>query len=59
VQTYQDVIDSFSSLNDTINDSNEKILDDLQEQIDLERQIRDNTKEEEEIGDKETRLAYL
>ena len=59
VQTYQDVIDSFSSLNDTINDSNEKILDDLQEQIDLERQIRDNTKEEEEIGSKEARLAYL
>lgn len=59
VQTYQDVIDSFSSLNDTINDSNDKILNDLQEQIDLERQIRDNTKTEEEIGDKETRLAYL
>lgn len=59
VQTYQDVIDSFSSLNDTINDSNDKIMNGLQEQIDLERQIRDNTKAEEEIGQKEARLAYL
>jgi hypothetical protein len=31
----------------------------MREQIDLERQIRDNTKKEEEISDMEKRLAYL
>lgn len=59
VNSYQKTIDSFSSLNDTINEANDKIMNGLQEQIDLERQIRDNTKTEEEIGDKEARLAYL
>ena len=59
VNNYQKTIDEFSSLNDTINEANDRIMNGLQEQIDLERQIRDNTKTEEEIGDKEARLAYL
>ncbi|MBQ4060606.1 MAG: hypothetical protein IJD46_01140 [Bacilli bacterium] len=35
------------------------MLSALQESIDLERQIRDNTKQEEEITEMEARLAYL
>ena len=59
VEQYQKRIDELSSLNDTINDSNQKILDGISESIELERQIRDNTKTEEDIADKEARLAYL
>ena len=55
----QKVIDTYQELFDTISDSNEKILNSLSESIELERQIRDNTKTEEEIADKEARLAYL
>lgn len=59
VQQRQEIIDAYSSLNDTLNDTNDRILNDLREQIDLERQIRDNTKTEQDIADKEARLAYL
>lgn len=55
----QKTIDDYQELSDTISDSNSKILNSLQESIDLERQIRDNTKIEEDIADKEARLAYL
>ena len=59
VKSYQQVIDNYSELNDTLNNSNQQILDSLQKQISLQRQIRDNTKTEEEISDNEARLAYL
>lgn len=59
VQQRQEIIDNFQSLSDTISESNTSVLDSLQESIDLERQIRDNTKTEEDINDKEARLAYL
>lgn len=59
VTLYQKQIDEYSSLSDTIKESNDKILSNLQESIALSRQIRDNTKTEEEIADKEQRLAYL
>lgn len=59
VKSYQQVIDKYSELNDTLNNSNTQILDSLQKQISLSRQIRDNTKTEEEISDQEARLAYL
>lgn len=55
----QKVIDEYSALSDTINESNSNILSSLRESIDLERQIRDNTKTEQDIADKEARLAYL
>lgn len=55
----QKVIDEYSALSDTISESNSRIIDNLRESIDLERQIRDNTKTEEDIADKEARLAYL
>ena len=59
IKSYQQIIDNYSELNDTLNNSNQQILDSLQKQISLERQIRDNTKTEEEIADDEARLAYL
>ena len=59
VKSYQQVIDNYSTLNDTINNSNNEILEAIQHEIDLERQIRDNTETEQDISDKEARLAYL
>ena len=59
INSQQKIIDSYSELNDTLSDSNSKILNSLSESISLSRQIRDNTKTEEEIADMEARLAYL
>ena len=55
----QTLIDNAQTLSDTLSTTNQEIIDSLQESIDLERQIRDNTKKEEEIADMEARLAYL
>lgn len=55
----QETIDNFQTLSDTLSEANSEMLDSLRESIDLERQIRDNTKTEEDIADKEARLAYL
>lgn len=59
VQDQQNVIDNYQELSDILEDSNQAIINSLQESIDLQRQIRDNTKTEEDIADKERRLAYL
>ena len=59
VKQYQDQIDKLSELNGTLNDTNTSILDSIQREIDLERQIRDNTDTESNIADMEARLAYL
>lgn len=59
VQRQQTLIDNFEDLSSEISDTNSKILEDLQNSIDLQRQIRDNTETEEDIADKEARLAYL
>lgn len=59
VNQQQQLIDDYQNLSDKINDSNSKILDSIQRSIDLQRQIRDNTKTEEDLNEKEARLAYL
>lgn len=59
VDHIQQYIDAEQELSDTISEAENKILENLRESIDLERQIRDNTKTEEDIADKENRLAYL
>lgn len=59
VARQQLLIDDFSDLTSTISDTNSKILDDLSRSIELQRQIRDNTKTEQDLQDKEARLAYL
>lgn len=59
VNQQQQLIDDYQNLSDKINDSNSKILDSIQRSIDLQRQIRDNTRTEEDLNEKEARLAYL
>ena len=59
VGKYQREIDSYQAMSDAIEKANNEVLDSLREQIDLSRQIRDNTKKEEDISDMENRLAYL
>ena len=59
VDHIQQFIDAEQELSDSIKNAESKILDNMRESIDLERQIRDNTKTEEDIADKENRLAYL
>lgn len=59
VAQQQKLIDDFENLSSEIYDNNKEILDDLKDSIELQRQIRDNTKTEEDLADKEARLAYL
>ena len=59
VNERQTLIDNYSTLSETLSESSSNMLTALQESIDLERQIRDNTKQEEDIAEMEARLAYL
>lgn len=59
IKQYQNEIDKLSELNDTINESNSNILNGIQESVDLSRQIRDNTETEQDIAEKEAKLAFL
>ena len=59
IEVRQKEIDKLSSLNDTINDSNSRMFDAIQKAIDDERQARENEKTEEDIANKENRLAQL
>lgn len=55
----QKEIDKLSEINDSINDTNSRLLDSIQERLDEYRQNRENQKTEEELSDKQRRLAYL
>ena len=59
IEVRQKEIDKLSSLNDTINDSNSRMFNAIQKAIDDERQSRENEKTEEDIANKEKRLAQL
>ncbi len=59
VNKYQKEIDNYQAMSDAIDKVNNEVLKSLREQVDLSRQIRDNTKKEEDISKKENRLAYL
>ena len=59
IGSYQDVIDNYSQLNDTLNDTNNDILNAIQNEIDLQRQIRDNTKTEDELNKTQAQISYL
>lgn len=52
-------IEAYGALSDAIQDSTSRVLNKMQEQIESERQARENDKTEEEIADREARLAYL
>ena len=59
VEERQKEIDSFEKISDAIDDATGRVLDKMEKQIEQERQNRENDKTEEEIADKEARLAYL
>lgn len=59
VQEEQDRIDELENMYTQMEEDNSNVLNALREQIELERQIRDNTEKEKEIADKENELAYL
>ena len=59
VEVRQKEIDKLSSLNETINDSNSRMFEAIQKAIDDERRARENDKTEEDIANKEKRLAQL
>lgn len=59
LQSYQTQIDKLTDINDSINDTNSRLLDAMQESIAEQRQARENEKTEEDLADKQRRLAYL
>lgn len=59
INSRQEEIDRLSAINDTINDTNSKLIDSMQKAIDQQRQDRENEKTEEEIAEKQRRLVYL
>lgn len=59
IKERQDEIDKLSEINDSINEAQSKLVDQIQKQIDDARQARENEKTEQNIADKEARLAYL
>jgi hypothetical protein len=59
IQKEQEAIDELSRLNDSVTEANQKLLSTLQSNLDKIRQDRENEKKEEELGEKERRLAYL
>ena len=58
VNQYQLEIDRLNQINDSINDSNSKLLDSIQKSIDAQRQARQNAETEETLNDKLNQLMY-
>ena len=59
IQKEQQAIDELSRLNEAVTEANQKLLSTLQDNLDKIRQDRENERTEEELGEKERRLAYL
>ena len=55
----QKEIDSLTEINDSINEAQDALYDQIQKNIDATRQERENADTEQDIADKEARLAYL
>ena len=55
----QEEIDALSDINDSVQEAQDALYDQIQKSIDEERQARENEDTEEAISDKESRLAYL
>ena len=55
----QKEIDELSNINDSIKDAEGKLINQIQKQIDADRQARQNEKTEEDIAAQENRLSYL
>ena len=52
-------IEKLSTINDSINDANERLVNKIQEQINDARQARDNEKKAQDIAKDQSQLAYL
>lgn len=59
IQKEQEQIDELTRLNESITEANSKLISTLQNNLEKIRQDRENEKKEEELGEKERRLAYL
>jgi hypothetical protein len=59
IEKQQEEIDELSLVHEAINEGNQKLIDTLNAKLDTLRQQRENEKTEEELGEKERRLAYL
>lgn len=59
IKQIQDKIDELQDVDKAINDTNQKLFDSINETLQLQRQERSNAKTEEELTNKEKRLAYL
>lgn len=59
IQREQEKIDALSDLDSNITDANSRLLSSIQSNLDKIRQERDNQKTEEDLAEKERRLAYL
>ena len=55
----QQEIDKLTTINESINESNQKLINKIQEQIDEERQSRELEKQKEALSDKYSRLMML
>ena len=55
----EEEIEALESISSSISDAANKTINAIQEQISKERQARENEKTEQDIADKEMRLAYL
>ena len=59
VNERQKEIDELSKINESINDTNSRLIEAMQESIEQQRQERENQRTEEDLSDKQRRLAYL
>ena len=59
VSERQDEIDRLTEIGNAINESNSELLNSIQQSIDKQRQDRENARTEEELAEKQRRLAYL
>lgn len=59
VAKIQEQIDELSATNEAIDTANSNLIDSIQKTLDQQRQERENAKTEEELANKEQRLAYL
>lgn len=59
VAHYEKQIETLSQINDTINETNSKLIASMQDAISEERQKRTNKRTEEDLQKKASRLAYL
>lgn len=58
-QERQEEIDKLSEINDSVNDLNSQLIEKIQQQIDEDRQARENEKTEQEIADARSKRSYL